>query len=166
MITAEYPRAMARYNRWQNRSLVRAAATLSDAERRADRGAFFGSIVATLNHVLWDDRVWLARLSGDADGAAAIGRRHPYTDTPERWSDYASERAALDERLIAWADGLADADLGERIEWLRGDEPMAGSLGFYAVHLFNHQTHHRGQVHAMLTAAGAAPGPTDLPVMA
>ena len=165
MITVEYPRAMARYNRWQNRSLVDAAGTLPDAERRRDRGAFFGSIAATLNHVLWDDRVWLARLSGDAERADAIGARHPYTETPRDWSDYVREREALDGTIEAWAAGLSAADLEERIDWMRGGEPMSSSRGFYAVHLFNHQAHHRGQVHAMLTAAGATPGPTDLPVL-
>ena len=112
-----------------------------------------------------DDRVWLARLSGDAERAAAIGARHPYTDTPEDWSDYVREREALDATIGAWADGLAPADLEARIDWMRGDEPMRSSRGFLVVHLFNHQTHHRGQVHAMLTAAGATPEPTDLPVL-
>src|SRR4029450_9880640 len=66
MIDAAYVQRMARYNRWQNESLYGAAGTLSDAERRRARGAFFGSIHATLNHVLWGDRIWMSRLAGTA----------------------------------------------------------------------------------------------------
>ena len=165
MVTVEYPRTMSRYNRWQNRSLVQAASTLTNSERWLDRGAFFGSIAATLNHILWDDQVWLARLSGDSERADAIGQRHPYTDAPEDWSDYVRERERLDESIAKWAQGLTQSDLEGRIEWMRGEEPMSATHGFYVVHLFNHQAHHRGQVHAMLAAAGATPEPTDLPVM-
>ena len=64
MIDVHYVRCMARYNRWQNENLYGAADTLSDAERRGDRGAFFGSIHATLNHLLWADRIWMSRLAG------------------------------------------------------------------------------------------------------
>ena len=147
------------------RAIPDVSRTLTDAERWLDRGAFFGSIAATLDHVLWDDRVWLARLSGDAERADTIGRRRPYTDGREDRSGHVRERERLDGSIVEWARGLTRSDLEGRIEWMRGEEPMSSSRGFYVVHLFNHQTHHRGQVHAMLTAAGATPEPTDLPVM-
>ena len=165
MITPDFAATMARYNRWQNRSLVAAADTLTDADRWQDRGAFFRSIAETLNHILWDDRIWLARLGGDEATAAEIGARHPYTDTPKEWSAYVRARVALDDEIVAWADSLAEADLARPIAWVRGGETVETQLGFNLVHMVNHQTHHRGQVHAMLTAAGAEPEATDLQML-
>ena len=164
MITTEHARIMARYNRWQNRSLVAAADGLDEAERWRDRGAFFGSIAATLNHIYWDDRLWLARLTG-RDGVDAIARRHPYTDEPRDWGVYVRDRAALDEEIIVWADGIAPDNLGRTVRWMRGEEELTPSYALCVVHLFNHQTHHRGQVHALLTAAGVMPDETDLQVL-
>ena len=165
MIDPDFARTMARYDRWQNRSLIAAADTLTDEERRQDRGAFFGSIARTLNHILWDHRVWLARLSENEVMAGKIGAGHPYTDTPSDWSDYKRERSKLDDEIEAWADGLTDNDMTCSVRWMRGDTPMDTEFGFLLVHMFNHATQHRGQVHAMLTAAGAKPGPTDLPML-
>ena len=165
MITSEFARTMARYNRWQNRSLMTAADTLTDVERWRDRGAFFRSIAETLNHILWDDRIWLARLQGDEATASEIGSRHPYTDAPRDWSDYTRDRVALDDRIVDWADRLTDANFERSVPWMRGDQAVETRFGFNLVHMVNHQTHHRGQVHAMLTAAGALPEPTDLPVL-
>ncbi|MEM1388665.1 MAG: DinB family protein [Pseudomonadota bacterium] len=166
MITPEYGRVMMRYNRWQNRSLMAAADSLSDAARWQDRGAFFGSIAATLNHILWDDQVWLARLIGDDARAAEIDARHPYTDAPRDWATFKRERAAFDDRLVAWADGLSATDMARPVRWLRVGCTVETRFGFNLVHLINHQTHHRGQVHSMLTAAGATPEATDLQSLA
>lgn len=165
MITPDFPKVMARYNRWQNRSLVAAADTLTDEDRWRDRGAVFRSIAETLNHILWDDRVWLARLRGDHEEAAEIGARHPYTDTPSDWSAYVAQRAALDDEIVAWADSLTETDLAAATPWMRGKDAVETGFGFNLVHMINHQTHHRGQVHAMLTAAGASPEPTDLQML-
>lgn len=165
MITPDFARTMARYNRWQNRSLMTAASGLSDEARWQDRGAFFQSIAETLNHVLWDDRVWLARMIGDDEVAARIGEHHPYTGTPRDWSDYLQERSALDDRIVAWADSLTEQDLAGSTVWTRGSDRVETGFGFNWVHLVNHQTHHRGQVHAMLTQAGASPEPTDLQML-
>ena len=156
---------MARYGRWQNRSLIAAAGGLTDEERWRDRGAFFRSIAETLNHILWDDRIWLARLRGDETTAAEIGERHPYTGEPQDWSDYERQRTALDEEIVAWVDGLTDAELERPVRWVRGGEEVETGFGFNLVHMMNHQTHHRGQAHAMLTAVGAQPEPTDLQML-
>ncbi|MEM7445041.1 MAG: DinB family protein [Pseudomonadota bacterium] len=165
MITLEFAKTMARYNRWQNESVVAAASRLTDQDRWRDRGAFFRSIAETLNHILWDDRIWLARFAGNEKMVLEIGSRHPYTDTPRKWISYGRERAALDDELVAWADGLSEADLARSIFWTRGEEAVETKLGFNLVHMVNHQTHHRGQVDAMLTAAGVKPGPTDLQML-
>lgn len=165
MIVAEFARTMARYNRWQNRSLVAAADTLTDDDRWQDRGAFFRSIAETLNHVLWDDRIWLARLRGDEATATEIGARHPYINAPLDWSTYMHDRVVLDDEIVAWADGLTEVDLARMVPWMRGDQAVETGYGFNLVHMMNHATHHRGQVHAMLTAAGALPEATDLQML-
>ena len=165
MITTEFARTMTQYNRWQNQSLVMAANELSDQQRWQDNGSFFKSIAETLNHVLWDDRVWLARLQGDDESATQIGKRHPYTDSPRVWSDYVRERTTLDDQMIEWADDLTLEDFAKSILWMRGSVQVETNFGFNLVHMINHQTHHRGQVHAMLTRAGAMPDSTDLQML-
>lgn len=164
MITAGYCRLMARYNRWQNRSLVAAADGLSDAERGRDRGSFFGSIAATLNHLLWDDKIWMARLSGDEMSAACLPAS---LKSLEDWAEYKAMRVDTDAALITWVDAFTEADLAGDVTWGPGG-PGPGITRprwLCMTHLYNHQTHHRGQVHAMLTAAGARPEATDLPVL-
>jgi uncharacterized damage-inducible protein DinB len=95
MISPEFVQRMASYNRWQNRSLYTAAAGLSDAERRRERGAFFGSIHATLNHILWADQVWMSRL---ADMPPPAVRRIPASTTiHEQWSALEGARRDYDE---------------------------------------------------------------------
>lgn len=164
MITPAYCRLMARYNAWQNSSLVTAADGLTDAERWRDRGAFFGSIAATLNHLVWDDALWLARFAGDERPEDTIA---PALDTPSGWEDFKALRRERDAAIDRWAAGLDDAALAGVTAWYPagGSQRIEKPMALCAVHLFNHQTHHRGQVHAMLTAAGARPEPTDLPMM-
>ncbi|MFQ6550356.1 DinB family protein [Aestuariibius sp. 2305UL40-4] len=165
MIDINYARTMARYDRWQNQSLVAAADTLTDEDRWKDRGAFFQSIAETLNHILWDHRIWLARQRSDNATVSEIGERHPYTDAPCDWADYKRQRTALDEEIKTWCEGLNDDDVSRQVQWMKGDTPVTTDFGFNLVHMFNHATHHRGQVHAMLTAAGIDPGSTDLPML-
>ncbi len=161
---AAYVQRMARYNRWQNRSLVAAADTLPPAALTEDRGAFFGSILATLSHLLWADRIWLSRF-GAGDPPA-----EPLAESPRHaahWDSFRTERAALDETIIAWTDRLTADDLTGDLAWYSGSlgRDVTTPRGLCLVHFFNHQTHHRGQVHALLTAAGARPDATDLVFM-
>jgi len=165
MINAELARTLARYDRWQNQSLIEAAEKMTDAERWQNRGAFFGSIAETFNHILWDHRVWLARQVGDTAAANEVGKRHPYTDAPKDWSAYKRLRAALDSEIRTWCDHLDDDDLTRKVAWTRGDKRVQTYFWFNLLHMFNHATHHRGQVHAMLTGAGIDPGSTDLPML-
>ncbi|MBX3553013.1 MAG: DinB family protein [Pseudolabrys sp.] len=164
MIDAAYVQRMSRYNRWQNENLYGVADRLSDHERRRDRGAFFGSIHQTLNHLLWGDRQWMSRFAGWPK--PSIGIRESVSLYPD-WNDLKRERTAADAAIIAWADGF-DPD------WTKGDLTwFSGGLNRevtrprwqLVTHFFNHQTHHRGQVHAMLTQAGGKPHDTDLFVM-
>ena len=164
MIDPAYVRRMARYNRWQNQNLYGVADTLSDEARRRETGAFFGSIHQTLSHLLWADQIWMSRFSDVPRPQGGIPDLESFY--PD-WDRLKRERTTFDEAMIAWADRLDDA-------WLAGD------LSYYSgamqrdytkprwelvTHLFNHQTHHRGQVHCMLTQAGGKPDTTDLPAM-
>ncbi len=165
MISTDYVQTMAAYNRWQNGSLYAAAAALSDAERKRPRGAFFGSIHGTLNHIVWGDRIWLSRFSDTVPPAISTMAETPNMH-PE-WDDLVAARNACDEDIEAWALGLDAA-------WLKGDLTWTSAalkreftkpLWLLVSHMFNHQTHHRGQTHAMLTAAGARLDDTDIPFM-
>jgi uncharacterized damage-inducible protein DinB len=162
MITPAYARTMARYNRWQNESLYREAGRLSDEERRRPRGAFFGSIHGTLNHLLWADRLWLSRF-----GAAERPRRPSVAtsvDEFERFEDLVAARPGLDAAIIGWADALSPEIIAGDVTWWSGirKADVSRPAALIITHFFNHQTHHRGQAHAMLTAAGGAPDDTDL----
>lgn len=160
MISVEFVRTMASYNRWQNRSLYAAADTLSSEERRKDRGAFFGSIEGTLNHLLWGDMMWLHRF---AETPKPKGGIRESASRITDWAALKAERAALDLAIVGWADGLSEEWLADDMRWVSSSgQANSESNALLAVHFFNHQTHHRGQVHAMLTAAGAMPEDTDL----
>lgn len=161
MISADYCRLMARYNTWQNTSLIKAANGLSDQARRTNRGAFFGSITATFNHLYWADALILQRLKGNARPEKNIP--HSLT-SPEAWEDFKTLRAQRDREIEVWAALLSDQDLSGMITWYPGDGSVRVEKpkALCAIELFNHQTHHRGQIHAMLTAAGTSPEPTNL----
>jgi uncharacterized damage-inducible protein DinB len=163
-ISVGWVRMMAGYNAEMNRRLYAAAGRLDEAARRQDRGAFFGSIEATLNHLLWADAMWMSRFAG--------WDRPPDMKTGLTWfPDFgalAAARVDTDARLIAWAEGLDPAWLAGDQSWYSGaiKQDVTRPRDVVVAHLFNHQTHHRGQVHAMLTAAGERTGDTDLWLLA
>ena len=165
MITPEYVRLMSAYAVWQNGSLVEAAQGLDDEARRADRGAFFRSIHGTLEHLLWADQLWLHRLAGTpAPASPGIpGSVSQYGD----WSAYVAARREMDGRLTAWGERVRRDELEGMLAWHSGalGRDVTRPRAALVIQLFNHGTHHRGQVHAMLTAAGARPGDTDVPFM-
>lgn len=165
MISAEYCRFMARYNTWQNNSLVTAADGLTDVARRKDRGVFFQSMTATLNHLYWADALILQRLKGNERPEETI--KHSLT-SPSDWDDFKILRSKRNEEIQEWADLLVDTDLYGMVAWYPADGSTRIEVPktLCAAELFNHQTHHRGQIHAMLTAAGAEPEPTNLTVLA
>ena len=165
MISTDYVVTMARYNAWQNRQLVDVVDAMAEAGEAAaltaGRGAFFGSILGTLNHLLWADHMWMSRLDGwrrPATGLAESPRLHP---TPAAWK---ADRQRSDGRIVLWAERLRPAALRGDLTWISGatGAEMTRPVALCVMHLFNHQTHHRGQVHALLTAAGHDPGTTDL----
>ncbi len=167
MITTAYVQRMARYNRWQNENLYGAAARLPDSELKRERGAFFGSIQGTLCHLLITDQMWLHRFQPDRFEMPKVASIAGTTTAIANWGTLKAARAEWDTALISWCDAL---DGG----WLDGDvsyysvsmgRDYARPRGLLLTHLFNHQTHHRGQVHCMLTQSGIKPGDTDLPIM-
>jgi len=164
MITTHYVATMARYNRWQNTSLADAAASLPDDRLTEDRGAFWGSILKTLNHILWADQVWMARFEGRARPALSMAQGAlAYTTL----AGYVRARSRFDDYIIDWSTRVSQDWLASDLAWYSGavGRDMVTPCWLCVTHFFNHQTHHRGQVHAMLTAKGAWPDDTDLFLM-
>ncbi|UEM03509.1 DinB family protein [Skermanella rosea] len=157
-MTPEYFRTLARYNAWANRHLYDACAALPDAEFRKPRQVFFGSILGTLNHVLVADRAWLGRLEGVPSGIAALDQIL-YEDL----ADLTAARTTEDTRITALVDGYGAGEFGRDLVYrtMVGTEhrtPVAWVLS----HLFNHQTHHRGQAHGLLSQTAVPPPALDL----
>jgi uncharacterized damage-inducible protein DinB len=154
---------MARYNAWQNRQLTEALDGVSLEVLRADQGAVFGSILGTLNHVLWGDRVWMHRFAPDRVEAPGCGLQAS-PDLCATFGVWSADRFAMDGRIRLWADRLHAVDLTGDMTWVSGalGREVSKPLALCVVHMFNHQTHHRGQTHAMLTAAGAEGPVSDL----
>ena len=157
----EYCLTMARYNAWQNKQLRAAIGELSEAELHRDRGAFFGSILATANHLLWGDLLWMARFEGKPGPGGSIETSTDLTPTGAAW---AAERYRADARILYWAERLHAVDLAGTLTWRSGalGREVTRPRDLCIAHFFNHQTHHRGQIHAMLTDAGATAPVSDL----
>ncbi|HEY1243202.1 MAG TPA: DinB family protein [Hyphomicrobiaceae bacterium] len=163
MITTGHIRAMAEYNRWQNESLYGTAEALGDAARKQPRGAWFGSIHGTLNHLLWADQIWMSRFADTPKPKVASIPES--VGMYESWDELKRERVAFDQVILDWAGRLDPAWLAGELTWFSGAMGREASRPKWLLvtHMFNHQTHHRGQVHCMLTQAGLRPGTTDLP---
>lgn len=156
-MTAHF-RTMAAYNRWANRRLFDAAAQLSDADYRADRGVFFRSLHGTLNHILVTDKIWMRRLTGRGEAPESLD-----AILFERLADLTVAREEEDERISSFTGRLDNAALSQKVTY-RNTKGMEFSnlLSELLAHLFNHQTHHRGQAHAVLTGLGQEAPPLDL----
>jgi uncharacterized damage-inducible protein DinB len=154
-------RTMAAYNAEMNRRIYAAAARLSDAERRRARGAFWGSIHGTLCHLLWGDQMWMSRFDGwpkppvsQKDSAGLL----------EDFAELHRCRIEADASICAWTERVDEAWLAQDMVWFSqsAQKELRSPRSFLVTHFFNHQTHHRGQAHAMITAAGESTGDTDL----
>ena len=142
---------LAHYNEWANLRLYDCAAALTAADLHTDGGAFFGSVLATLNHVLVADRIWMHRLRGDGETYEDLATIVHDDLEPLRFA-----RLAEDRRITRFVEAMDDAGLRQEFTFrtivrpATVRQPRADAL----LHLFNHQTHHRGQVHALLTGIG------------
>jgi len=146
---------LAGYNAWANRRLYAAASDLSEADYRADLGAFFKSVHGTLNHLLVGDILWLARFRGQPNPPLTLDQI-----LHEDCAELAAARAALDAEIIQHIGGMAEADFAATITYsmITLPETVTEPIAPAMIHFFNHQTHHRGQVHALLTRlTGDAP---------
>ena len=164
MIDPAYCQLMARYNRWQNAQLVDCLAPLSTEDLDMNRGAFFGSIRATLNHLIWGDEMWMSRFDGGSKPAVGIPDSVAVHPDVESWG---RARSQMDDRIADWCKTVDETALRGAITWFSGvaKADVTKPLALCVVHMFNHQTHHRGQIHAMLTAAGGQAPVTDLFMM-
>ena len=155
-------RQLAAYNQWANARLYEAAMVLSETDYRRDVGAFFRSMHGTLNHLLFVDRLWLKRLTGEGEHPDQLD-----AILYENRVDLALARADEDERIIGCVGSLDDSEIDGLIRY----ENIAGKRfeqrrGEILTHLFNHQTHHRGQAHMILSVTtGNEPPPLDFVYM-
>ena len=155
----EHLRRMGRYNRWANQRLYEACKALPANEFEQERPAFFRSISGTLNHLLVVDRIWLDRIAGRPYGGAKLD------DQPfPKLSDLMPARVALDEEIIAKVDAADEPALDLDVTYRMMTKPQVNRVRAAEcwLHLFNHQTHHRGQVHDQLSQTPMAPPPLDL----
>jgi uncharacterized damage-inducible protein DinB len=150
-------RAMAYNNGWANHRLLTACAGLSQVEFTAPRTGFFPSLRATLNHILIIDRFYIDALEGSTLGPTAWANREPY-ETVVLLRDAQGE---MDRRLIAFVGCLGNADLDRVVNVHRGNRIQHERMDRLLLHLFQHQIHHRGQAHAMLSATGVSPPQLD-----
>lgn len=157
-----YFELMAAYNRSMNLKIYEVCGQLTDEERKLDRGVFFGSLHSTLNHLLFGDRSWMQRFTGREYDLKPLGE-----DLYSNFNELRDERESMDEEIVDWCQTLS-------LEWL-------SKIGVYksqtyrtvrrfpnwllVTHMFNHQTHHRGQVTAMLSQCECDYGITDIPFM-
>ena len=165
MIDKGYVLTMARYNAWQNRQIMDIVKVMDEAALTKDHGAFFSSIMGTLNHLLWADTIWMSRWCNDvAKPSESIEQSVSYTETLGDWQ---ARRFRMDGRIRIWAETLSRLDLIGDLSWYSGamGRDVVRPMATCVVHMFNHQTHHRGQVHAMLTAGGHSAPTSDLVFM-
>lgn len=168
-------RFLARYNRWMNQRLYAACEALTDAQRKADQGAFFKSIHHTLTHLVLADKMWLARFAkqGVAFSALApellavpVGSNYT-SDLHPDWADLKHTRDALDAAIERWVADMPPEFLTSTMRYANTKGVQrAHPAGQAMTHFFNHQTHHRGQVTTLLTQAGVDVGVTDLIALA
>lgn len=157
MSAARLMHAQARNNAWANHRLLHACMGLSQEEFVALRTGFFPSIRATLNHILIVDRFYVDALEGGSLGLAAFVNREPCVTLAE----LLPAQAEVDRRLVAWCAALDDSAIGNIVRVHRGQRVQAERMDRLLLHIFQHQIHHRGQAHAMLSGTKVAPPQMD-----
>lgn len=150
-------RKLARNNRLANFRLHHACLQLSQEEFVASRVSFFPTIRATLNHIYTVDRFYIDAVKGGTLGLAAFAKEEPF----ETMAELRRAQAELDEVLIAFVDGLEEDGLAATVNIHRGTRIQQDRCDDILTHLFQHQTHHRGQAHAMLSGATIKPPQLD-----
>ena len=164
---------LAKYNTLLNKNICNRIANVSNETLWTDKGAFFGSILGTLNHLMVGDLIWLNRLNGHPNHSEVFKALRPLMDftSPTKLTqilydnkeDFIENRKMLDEMIIQFVEETNEIDYSEAIRYIntKGDA-FSKSFSMLLLHLFNHQTHHRGQVTTLLTQIGVDIGETDL----
>ncbi|WP_254565089.1 DinB family protein [Oscillatoria sp. HE19RPO] len=153
---------MAEYNCWMNQNIYQVCESIPDEQRKQDRGAFFKSIHGTLNHLLYGDKVWMGRFTNQPFSGTSLSQ--------ELYADFAelrAEREQTDQQILDWSKSLDPDWLNQPFEYVsQSDQKQRVMPAWILVtHLFNHQTHHRGQVTTLIKQLGYEPGVTDIPWM-
>ncbi len=153
---------MAEYNCWMNQNIYQVCESIPDEQRKQDRGAFFKSIHGTLNHLLYGDKVWMGRFTNQPFSGTSLSQ--------ELYADFAelrAEREQTDQQILDWTKSLDPDWLSQPFEYVsQSDQKQRVMPAWILVtHLFNHQTHHRGQVTTLIKQLGYEPGVTDIPWM-
>lgn len=173
MLMIEQYKQLARYNRRMNEKIYAVCAELSAEALAEDRGAFFGSVLNTLNHILLADRAWLTRLTEDptigysyAPGGGIIEVKSLDQILYDDFEILRKERARTDHQIELYAGQLEDDELEEEMSYHTSSGQACRHPRWWAItHLFSHQTHHRGQVTTLLSQLGKDVGVTDFAVL-
>ena len=162
MITTTYCETMADYNAWMNERLYGLCNSIPDIDRKKDRGAFFGSIHRTLNHILFGDLAFMSRFTGDPAEIPELG-----IDLHSDFEELKSARRALDQRIQSWSASLSEEWLQQGLTYSSKVDGVTRTMPRWVLvsHMFNHETHHRGQITTLLSQMGLDVGTTDLPFM-
>lgn len=149
---------LAIYNTLANRKLYEACSRLSETEYKKPREAFFGGIMGTLNHLMVGDRIWLSRFAGEEALSTNLD-----TVLYEDFTRLREAREAEDARIEAFISSVGGGFLGDKLRYVNNQgRPLEDPVILLVAHLFNHQTHHRGQVHDMLSQTRVEPPVLDL----
>jgi uncharacterized damage-inducible protein DinB len=159
-MTPIHVRMMAAYGSWMNGRMLDLCGSLPDAERKRDLGAFFKSIHGTFDHLVYGDVAWMGRFTGSAMPTKRIGEI-----VYESWEELDSARRAMDRRIEGWAADVTESWLAEIMSYVSVNDGRTRLLPRWVLvtHMFNHGTHHRGQLTALMKQLGVEPGVTDLP---
>jgi uncharacterized damage-inducible protein DinB len=162
MITKSHSQLMAQYNQWMNLRMYELCASLPDTELRKDRGAFFKSIYATLNHIAYGDLAFMSRFTGNPSVVP-----EPGADLFGTFGLLRAERAVLDQRILVWSESLCTSWLADVLTYKSKIDGKTRTVPKWVLvtHMFNHQAHHRGQVTTLLSQMGLDIGTTDIPFM-
>ena len=159
-MTPTHVRMMAAYGAWMNGRMLDLCGVLTDADRRRDLGAFFKSIHGTFDHLIYGDVSWMGRFTGSAMPTRRIGEVAHAT-----WEELDAARRGLDGRMATWAADVTEPWLAETISYVSVNDGRTRTLPRWVLvaHMFNHGTHHRGQLTTLMRQLGIDPGVTDLP---
>ena len=162
MISKAHIHLMAQYSHWMNEKLYATCAQLDDSKRREDLGAFFKSIHLTLNHVLHGDRMFLSRFEGKDEHFPPLG-----SDLFPEFEALRQARAETDRHMLEWALELDEGWLARTLTYTSMSDNKTRTIEHWVLvtHMFNHGTHHRGQITTLLTQLGVDVGETDIPFM-